>query len=152
MSRNVVVLSGFLGADPELKTFGETTVCRLRLATDDFVNGQKVTSWHRVALFGRKAETAAQYNQKGSYIEVQGRIRYRRYTSNKDGIERQATEISAYDWSGPGARINGNGQAAQPHPEQPVRQAQPAQQAQPQASSRSSGLQGYDDFDDDIPF
>ena len=43
-------------------------------------------------LLRRQAEVAQQYLRKGSPVYVEGRLRTRRYT-DKDGIERYATEI-----------------------------------------------------------
>lgn len=79
---NLVILIGNLGADPELRyTSAGTPVCNLRLATNRTykdANGvkQEKTSWHRITLWGKQAEVAAQYLTKGRQVSVTGRIEY----------------------------------------------------------------------------
>lgn len=96
---NKVTLLGNLGADPESKSMPSgTQVANLRLATaesfKDKQSGewQDRTEWHRVALFGRLAEVAAQYLRKGSKVYIEGSIRTRKWT-DKDGKDRYSTEI-----------------------------------------------------------
>ena len=98
-SINKVILIGNLGRDPESRSLpsGEQ-VTTLSIATTevrkDRQTGQRIenTEWHRISFFGRMAEVAKQYLQKGSQIYVEGRLRTRKYTG-KDGIERYTTDI-----------------------------------------------------------
>lgn len=95
---NVVVLTGRLVADPELKTTQSgNSVCTFRVAVDrsyapqgeerkaDFIT---VTAWRKTAEFVSK------YFQKGSMISVQGRLETRQY-QDKNGNNRTATEVLA---------------------------------------------------------
>ena len=98
-SVNKVILVGNLGRAPESVNFGTDggILCNLSLATSRRYKdrtGQQVeeTEWHRVVLFGRTAEIAVQYLDKGSQVYIEGRIRTRKYT-DKEGVERFATEI-----------------------------------------------------------
>jgi single-strand DNA-binding protein len=98
-SVNKVILLGFLGQNPDLRytTNGEAVV-NLSLATSetwkDRATGEKreATEWHRIGVFGKPAEIAAQYLSKGSQIYVEGKIRSKKYT-DKNGVERVAFEI-----------------------------------------------------------
>lgn len=96
---NEVTLIGRLGQDPDSRTSsGGTQITRLSVATDHRqknASGQyeDVTSWHRVTCFGKTAENAAKYLQKGRQVYIRGRIQYSKY--EKDGVERWSTEIVA---------------------------------------------------------
>jgi single-strand DNA-binding protein len=94
---NVVMLTGNLGADPESRQAGDTTVCNLRVATSgrEKVDGQwqEKSDWHRVTCFGKTAELAAQYLRKGSKVGIRGRISYRKWS--KDGVDTWSTDIVA---------------------------------------------------------
>lgn len=91
-SVNKVILLGRLGKDPECHDSNGMLICRLAIATDRRKKGgEKETEWHNVTLFGRTAEVAQQYLQKGSECYIEGRLHTRSY--EKDGITRYATEI-----------------------------------------------------------
>lgn len=97
-SINKVVLLGRLGRDPETRyaSDGGTPICHLAVATsrrykDRDGNRGEETEWHNVVLFGKTAEIAQQYLQKGSEVYIEGRLRTRSY--EKDGVKRYSTEI-----------------------------------------------------------
>lgn len=95
-TKNLVIILGRLGADPELRhTKSGDAVCNLSVATDRYAKdaSQKKTDWHRVSVWGKSAEAAAQYLKKGSEVLVQGEIRYSEY--EKDGQRRFSTDIVA---------------------------------------------------------
>ena len=104
MSRvNRAFLLGYLGADPEEReTSSGLLVTSLRLATSeqwtDKQTGEKKeqTEWHRVVMFGRLAEVAAQYLRKGSQVYVEGRLQTRKW-QGQDGQDRFSTEIVVSD-------------------------------------------------------
>src|SRR5471032_3132970 len=96
---NKVILIGNLGADPETRAMPSgMTVANLRVATSenwrDKQSGeqQERTEWHRVALFGRLGEVAAEYLRKGSQVYIEGKLRTRKW-QDKQGVERFSTEI-----------------------------------------------------------
>ena len=97
-SVNKVILLGNLGADPELRfTSGGQAVCDMRIATTSRYKGkdggqQEDTQWHRIVVWGKQAETAKEYLQKGSPVYIEGRIQTRSY-DDKDGNKRWITEI-----------------------------------------------------------
>ena len=105
-SVNKVILVGNLGAKPEIKYAANgNAVTNLSVATSDSwvdkSTGQKQerTEWHRVSLFGKLAEVAAQYTDKGSKVYVEGKLETRKYT-DKDGIEKYSTNIVVGGFNG----------------------------------------------------
>jgi single-strand DNA-binding protein len=71
-------------------------------------NGEN-TEWHRVVLFGRLGEIAAQYLNKGSQVYIEGRIQTRKW-QDKEGQDKYTTEIVASDMQLLGGRGAGGGQ------------------------------------------
>jgi len=100
-SVNKVIIVGNLGRDPEIRYLPSgDAIANLAVATsfkskDRNTGEQKeLTEWHRISFFGRLAEIVGQYLKKGSSIYVEGRLQTRKYT-DKDGVERYATDIIA---------------------------------------------------------
>ena len=115
---NKVILVGNLGADPETRAMPSgTTVANLRIATSeswrDKQSGeqQERTEWHRVVLFGRLGEIAAEYLKKGSQVYIEGSLRTRKW-QDKQGQERYSTEIVGNDMQMLGGRGGGGGGGA----------------------------------------
>jgi len=95
---NQVNLIGNLGADPELRPTSAGPVLKLRMATtvvyfDKEQQKKEVTEWHRVTLFGRRAEPLSKILKSGASIAVQGRLHTSSY--EKDGQKRYSTEVVA---------------------------------------------------------
>lgn len=97
---NKAILIGNLTRDPEKKMLPNgTAVTSLSLATnrvwkDRDGKKQESTDYHNVVVFGRPAETAAQYLKKGQSAYVEGRIQTRSW-DDKDGSKKYRTEIVA---------------------------------------------------------
>lgn len=97
---NRVILLGNLGADPELRmTNGGTAVLNIRLATSESYldrnkQRQERTEWHRVVVWGRRAEALGKILTKGDRILIEGGLRTSSY-DDKDGHKRYTTEIVA---------------------------------------------------------
>ena len=98
-SLNKVLLIGRLGADPEIKQMvNGKSVARLSLATSqswkDKNSGEKKekTEWHRVVYFGKLAEIAEQYLDKGSKVYVEGKLQTRKW-QDQAGNDRYTTEV-----------------------------------------------------------
>jgi single-strand DNA-binding protein len=91
-----------LGRDPELRyTPQGTPVCSFTVATnekrkDKSGETQDVTTWFRVTLWGRQAETASQYLTKGRPVYIEGRLRLEEWT-DRDGKARSTLEVHATD-------------------------------------------------------
>ena len=144
MSFNKIILVGNLGRDPELRyTPQGTPVCSFSLATNerrkDRTTGENndITTWFRVTLWGRQAETASQYLQRGRPVYIEGRLRVEEWT-DRDGKPRHTLEVHATDMQfigGGGAREEG---------------APPAARAA--AAPQDAPMQAPDMNDDDVPF
>ncbi|HEY5934570.1 MAG TPA: single-stranded DNA-binding protein [Kofleriaceae bacterium] len=99
---NKVILVGNLGADPDMRyTPSGQGVCELRVATSESWNDkngqrQERTEWHRIVVWGKRAEVCSKYLSKGRQVFVEGRIQTRTY-DDKDGNKRYITEIIAND-------------------------------------------------------
>lgn len=97
---NKAIIIGNLTRDPEKRALPNgTAVTSLSLATnrvwkDRDGNKQESTDYHNVVVFGRPAETAAQYLKKGQSAYVEGRIQTRSW-DDKDGTKKYRTEIVA---------------------------------------------------------
>lgn len=98
---NKVIIIGNLGADPEHRQFeGGSSVANISVATSeqwtDKNSGEKreATEWHRISLFNRLGEVAAQYLRKGSKVYIEGSLRTRKY-QDPNGQDRYVTEIRA---------------------------------------------------------
>jgi len=95
-----IYLRGNLGADPELKVTPQgTTVCNFsvgctpRLKKDDqWVDGE--TTWFRIAIWGKDAETAIDVLHKGTQVDICGNVTNRKYV-DKEGLEKTSLEVNA---------------------------------------------------------
>jgi single-strand DNA-binding protein len=98
---NKAIILGNLGADPELKMLpGGNAVLKLRVATneswlDKDKKRQERVEWHRVAVFGRRAEGLAKFVRKGMTVFIAGRNHTSSY--EKEGQKHYSTEIIAED-------------------------------------------------------
>jgi len=152
---NKVILVGNLGADPETRsTPSGTTVTNIRIATSeswkDKASGasQERTEWHRIALFGRLGEIAAEYLRKGSQVFIEGKLRTSKY-QDKQGNERFSTEIIADNMQMLGGRAGGGSGGTSGGAERSAGGGAPPRDDYDQSSAPAGGKE---DFDDDIPF
>ncbi len=102
-----ITIVGRLGRDPEMRyTPNGQAVTSFNVATDRQYtdgNGQRVkeTTWFRVSVWGKQAETTNQYLKKGSMVLVDGRLTCDpktggpRIWKRQDGTEGASFEISA---------------------------------------------------------
>ena len=166
-SVNKVIIVGNLGRDPEIRYMPSgDAIANIAVATsykskDKNTGEQKeLTEWHRISFFGRLAEIVGQYLKKGSSVYVEGRLQTRKYT-DKDGVEKYATDIVAENMQMLGGRQGMGGDAgmddgggydsgapSRPQQQQAPRQAPPAPAARPQPKPAPN----FSDMDDDIPF
>ena len=100
---NKVVLIGRLTKDPELRFTPGTgaAVTTLTLAVDKYntKTGQKEADFIPVVIWGKQAESAANYLTKGRQAAISGRIQTRSY-DGKDGAKRYVTEVVADAFGG----------------------------------------------------
>lgn len=127
---NKITLLGNLGQDPELRYMPNgNAVLNVSLFTDEsYYNDQNQLvedgEWHKLSMFGRKAEAFAKYTKKGDQVYIEGRNKTRKW--EKDGVERYTTEVLVSDFR----FTRGSGQqGSQPtnHSPQPAPAAQQAQ-------------------------
>jgi single-strand DNA-binding protein len=143
---NKVIIVGNLGGDPETRYMPSgAAVTNMTVATNESWKDKQTgeqkerTEWHKVAMFNRLAEIAAEYLRKGSQVYIEGKLRTRKW-QDQNGQDRWTTEIIADEMQMLGGRggagggggsfgggQQGGGGSAPPQP-------------------------GPDDFDDDIPF
>ena len=161
---NKVILVGNLGQKPEVK-YGSTgnAIANLSVATSeswtDKNTGQKQerTEWHRVSLFGKLAEIAGQYLDKGSKVYVEGKLQTQKYQA-QDGSDRYSTSVIVSGFSGvlqmldSRNTVGGDPMLQQSAPaQQQAPQSAPAPQAQAPAADPITPVDNGG-FDDDIPF
>ncbi|MBL8313988.1 MAG: single-stranded DNA-binding protein [Rubrivivax sp.] len=160
-SVNKVIIIGNLGKDPEVRYLPSgSAICNITVATSrqwkDKNSGerQEETEWHRITFFDRMAEIAGEYLKKGRPVYVEGRLKTRKYT-DKDGVEKYATDIVATEMQllggregggGMGGDDSGGGERASAPRSAPQARSAPAPRPAPKSST------GFDDMDDDIPF
>jgi single-strand DNA-binding protein len=150
MSFNKIILVGNLGRDPELRyTAQGTPVCSFTMATSEKRkdrNGefQEQTTWFKVTLWNRQAETASQYLQKGRPVYIEGRLRIEEYT-DREGRPRTSLEVTATEMHFIGSRHDG-------HDEQPAGERAVATSATSTTSSAPAPITEPDLTDEDIPF
>ena len=154
---NKVILVGNLGAKPEIKYASNgNAISNLSVATSeswtDKNTGQKQerTEWHRVSLFGKVAEIAGQYLDKGSKVYVEGKLQTRKW-QDQSGQDRYTTEVVISGFSGTLQMLDRRDDSNSPmqSQSQPQSQPQPPQNGQ-QAPTITPVEQ--DEFEDDIPF
>jgi len=101
MYLNKAILIGNLTRDPELRSLPSgIKVCTFSIATNRVwkdKNGvrQESVDYHNVVVFGRQAETVAQYMKKGSSILVEGRMQTRSWDDKTSGEKKYRTEVVA---------------------------------------------------------
>lgn len=100
--KNKVQLIGYVGQDPEVKTFdGGKKLANIIIATNDFYindKGEKVeqTEWHRLTAWGKVADIIEKYVAKGKEVAIEGKLTHRSY-DDKDGNKRYVTEVVIND-------------------------------------------------------
>lgn len=101
MYLNKVLLYGNLTKDPEMKAMPNgNKVTTFSLATnrvykDQAGAKQEQTEFHNIVVFGRQAETSAQYLKKGQGVMIEGRITTRSWDDKTTGEKKYRTEIVA---------------------------------------------------------
>ena len=170
-SVNKVILIGNLGRDPESRTMQSGgKVVSFSIATsetwNDKMSGERKekTQWHKIAIFNeRLGEVAEKYLKKGAKVYIEGSLESRKYT-DKDGVERETTEVVLARFRGELTMLDGRGEGAGGYSggggeTGGYRSERPAQAARAPAGARSGGggasgpsWEPSGDLDDEIPF
>lgn len=153
MYLNKALIIGNLTRDPELKSLPSGmqvtsfSVATNRVWKDKAGAKQESTDYHNIVVFGRQAETSAQYLKKGASVLVEGRIQTRSW-DGQDGKKQYRTEIIADRVQfGPRAGAGGAGGFQ----DQPATPSAPGQKSAP---AQDEGIAYPDDEinPEDIPF
>ena len=135
-SLNRALLIGNVGNDPEVRYLNneQGKFTSFRLATTERYkdrNGdvKENTEWHQIVAWGKMADIVEKFVKKGSQLYVEGKITTRKWT-DKDGNERQSTEIRAE-----GIQLLGKREEAKPAP-----------------AEESPALKAEDNPEQDLPF
>jgi len=98
---NVVVITGNLTSDPELRSLPSgTSVCKLRVAVNtrrkDSASGEWVDkpNYFDITVWGAQGENCSRFLSKGRPVGVQGRLEWREWETQEGG-KRQAVDIIA---------------------------------------------------------
>ena len=158
---NKVIIVGNVGGDPETRYMPSgSAVTNCTVATNESWKDKQTgeqkerTEWHKVVMFDRLAEIAAEYLRKGSQVYIEGKLQTRKW-QGKDGQDRYTTEIRANEMQMLGGRggAGGGGGSFGGGGQQGGGQQGGGQQGGGQQGGGSAPPQsGPDDFDDDIPF
>jgi single-strand DNA-binding protein len=157
---NVVVITGNLTRDPELRhTGGGTAVCELRVAVNsrrkEGDNWVDKPNFFDVVVWGAQGENCSTYLSKGRPVAIEGRLDWREWEAKEGGGKRQAVQIIANTVQFLGSRDGGGGGGGQGQgqgngggftPQSDV----PADTSDFQGASVAGG--GGGGSEDDIPF
>ena len=117
MSRGVnkVILVGNLGQKPDMKyTQSNVAVANFSIATSeewkDKESGDKKTKteWHNVVFFGKLAEIAEQYLDKGSQVYIEGKLETSTW-KDESGNDRKTTKVIGQELTMLGSRGDSSG-------------------------------------------
>jgi single-strand DNA-binding protein len=166
-SVNKVILVGNLGADPEVRTFGNGgKVAKLRLATSeswkDRQSGERreKTEWHTVEVFGEGlVGVIERYVNKGSKLYIEGQLTTEKW-QDRDGNDRYTTKVKV---AGPNSNLTmldsrssggggGNYGGGGGRVENSYNQDRGYDGGGSRSASSMDGPKGDFDLDDEIPF
>lgn len=141
MSLNKILLIGHVGKPVEVRTVGDSKVASFTLATTEKYrdrNGEvkENTEWHNIVIWGKLADVAEKYVQKGTQLYIEGKLKTEKYTAN-DGTDRYTTKVYALSMQLLGGKPDG--------------QQNQAPQQRPQYQTTPIPPAGEDD-DTDLPF
>ena len=89
---NRVTVIGHLGRDPDIRSLqsGGSLVNFHVATTNEWIDKneekQTETEWHRIVFFGKRAEALHRYTGKGSKIYVEGRLKTRKWTDDRNSV------------------------------------------------------------------
>jgi len=96
--QNKVQLIGHLGQKPEIRTLESgTKLAKFSIATNESYKnskGEKIreTLWHNLVAWGKVAEIAEKYLDKGSEVAIEGKLIHKSY-NDKEGNKKYISEV-----------------------------------------------------------
>lgn len=155
---NVVVITGNLTRDPELRhTGGGTAICKLRVAVNsrrkDGQSGEWIDkpNYFDVTVWGAQGENCANYLQKGRPVAIEGRLDWREW-DDQNGNKRQSVEIIANTVQFLGSRDGAPGGGGGQPPQQNNGGFSPQSDVPADMSDYASAPASGGGAEDDIPF
>jgi single-strand DNA-binding protein len=110
---NKVILVGYAGADPDVRTLENgTKMARLRVATTERIYNRQtqetkeITEWHNVVLWRQLADVVDKYVRKGSQVYIEGPLRANEWT-DKQNVKHYGVDILANELKLLGRRSDG---------------------------------------------
>ena len=150
---NVVVLTGNLTRDPELRSLPSgTSVCDMRIAVNTRRKNGATGEWEDkpnyfdVKVWGAQGENCQRFLSKGRPVAVQGRLEWREWET-QDGHKRQAVDIIADSVQFLGGREEASGGGFTASATSGSRSDVPIDEQDFQTAASGVGI-----GDDDIPF
>ena len=150
---NVVVLTGNLTRDPELRSLPSgTSVCDMRIAVNTRRKNGATGEWEDkpnyfdVKVWGAQGENCQRFLSKGRPVAVQGRLEWREWET-QDGQKRQAVDIIADSVQFLGGREEASGGGFTASVGSGSRSDVPVDERDFQTAASGAGI-----GDDDIPF
>jgi single-strand DNA-binding protein len=141
-SVNRAEIIGRIGKDPEIR-YGPSGdgITNFNVATseswkDKSGDKHERVEWHRVVIFGKRAEIVSKHFGKGDLVAILGKIQTRKWT-DRDGNEKYTTEIVISQFDGDIQMLVSNGSKREESQDQ---------------GSAAAPSQVAEEFDDDIPF
>ncbi len=160
-SLNKVMIIGNLGADPEIRTFGNGgRVCNLRIATSErwrdknTGENREKTEWHTVAIFSEGlVKVCENYLKKGSKVFIEGALQTRKW-QDQSGNDRYSTEVVLQGFNGTLTMLDGRGGGDSMGGGQGGGYSAPASGGGNYGGGSSGGAPApmNNDLDDEIPF
>jgi len=147
-SKNKAIVLGRVGGDPEIRTTQNgNKVATFSVATSEGWKDKQTgewkekTEWHRITVWNEGLiGIIEKHVGKGDRVQVEGQLQTRKY--EKDGVERQTTEIVLPQYGGELQLLTdkheGSGETSRPAPSQ--------------ARKPDGVRQRHQDMDDEIPF
>ncbi len=156
-SLNKVMIIGNLGADPEVRTFGNGgKVCNLRIATSESWRDKNTgerrekTEWHTVAIFSEGlVKICEQYLKKGSKVFIEGALQTRKW-QDQSGNDRYSTEVVLQGFNGTLTMLDGRSSGG--GGDYGGGQSGGGYSNQNDGQSSGSSAPANNDLDDEIPF
>lgn len=149
---NVVVITGNLTKDPELRhTGGGTAVCELRVAVNSRRKNGQTGEWEDkpnyfdVVVWGAQGENCANYLSKGRPVAVEGRLDWSEWEAKDGSGKRQKVQIVANSVQFLGSRDGSGGGEGGGF-------SSPSSDVPTDSSDFAGATAGGGGADDDIPF
>ena len=117
---NTITVTGNVGRDPEIKyAQSGTAIVKFSVADTSGRDDNKKTQWWNIVCFGDLGENVAASINKGTRVQVIGKVQREKYTGN-DGVEKESIELLADDvgislrWQPVGSTVTRENPAATP--------------------------------------